>query len=129
VDIVDEFVRQEGGSALAALEGAGFSADQAAAFMPGAVAALLDAVTRVSPESIMAADLSVQTITLQGFVDVDELAARYKLDRFLGSKGIAALIPRLIGFLQANEGLTALLTLLSPMETPPVLKGGDKRLN
>ena len=125
VDIVDEFVRQEGGSALAALAGVGFSLDQATAFMPAAVGSLLDAVTRVNLESLLASDLSTQTVTLLGLVDMEPLSTRFKLDGALGSKGVAALIPRLMGFLQENDGLSALLSLVSPLDGD--LPGGNAK--
>ncbi len=115
MDIIQSVLTDKAGDLLGALKGdAGYTAEQANAFLPEAGNAVGEAMKTVAPKLDMTDLASTPNVgAILGAVDVSGLARRSGVSAEQGTAGLNALIPMVLGFI-GQKGLDAgsLLSLL-----------------
>ena len=114
MDLLNDIIGKRGGDLLQALtRDAGFERDKAEAFVPEASKSVFAAVAARSSDldmSNMASAANVSSVLKH--VDIAKLAGKTGVTAEQGSKGLAAVLPMILGFMGENGDAGALLGLL-----------------
>ena len=114
MDLIKDILESRGGDLVQALVGqAGFDADRAKAFVPEAGSSVLDALTSRASDLDLG-DLASQSNVdrLVDHIDVGDLASRAGVSAQESSRGLAAFVPMVLGFLGEKSDAGGLLALL-----------------
>lgn len=91
------------------LTGAGFGTEQAKDCLPDLLQSVMGGLQHVDIETLLSADSDAQTSSLLERIDITALASRLGGDSGLATRGLQAIIPRVLGFLKGNPAAANLL--------------------
>ena len=112
MDLVQQFLDADAEDVISELANAGFSHDQAMRFIPDAIYSFIDSLQSSDLTRLLDADGHEQLSSLLISVDVTELAERLAIGSDMACAGLSAIMPRFLRFLQNNDGLGSLVSML-----------------
>jgi hypothetical protein len=101
--LAEQFLAANGEAVIELLRRVGLSDDQANRFAPEAIDKLVKGLRGNNPRELVEADSDTQISSLLGWIEVGDMAARLGITGAVTRKGLSALIPRFLGFLDSRQ--------------------------
>ena len=111
MNLIYNLMGNKGTQLIELLTSAGLGTEQAQSFLPDALQSVMGGLQQVEFQALLGADSNTQTSSLMDKIDITALAGRLGGDSGLASRGLQAIIPRILGFLKDNPAAASLLSM------------------
>jgi hypothetical protein len=111
MEILKNLISEHGSSLMSTLTDSGFTAEQAQQFLPEATQGISDALSGGGiADMLSGGDLGGMASSIIGNIDVEGIASKVGVDSSVASNGLSALVPQVLGLMNAEGGgLSSLL--------------------
>lgn len=113
MEMVRQLFKEHAGTFTDALSAAGFSAEQAKAFLPDAASSLINATENMDIDQVITAFTSRDKTELLAMLKPDAISAKHGLDNEKVSQGMSSIVSTASELFVSNSGVTGALSSLT----------------